>query len=392
MAEPTDAPPTTDSGESYIIFGKSSGFAPVIPASSLDGTNGFRIDGRIAKDFSGNSVSHAGDVNGDGFDDLIIGAWGADQPPPAFPDAPPRLNAGKSYVVFGGNFTPDVGTQVGNSANKILFASRGAAVDRLIGGLGNDQLYSDAGSDVLIGGQGDDALVIRDADFSGRRHIDGGNGFDTLVVLGAGHVLNLPAIADSRIVDIEAINLDGDGNNSLILNYREVLNLSSTSNVLYVLRNAGDDVDIGTGWTQVSDHNEAGLVFSAYVQGAAILRVQKVAATASVVGRYVYYAGSSFAASGVQSALDTVKVLAQAGTTSQVLGANNLINSSRGINGLGFDIAGLPSNLKVTDFQFQMSPQGVCSEAANPVSSWATAPTPTSISVVPGATARVVIS
>jgi hypothetical protein len=37
--------------------------------------------------------SSAGDVNGDGLDDLIVNAWSAD------PDN--KLSAGKSYVVFG---------------------------------------------------------------------------------------------------------------------------------------------------------------------------------------------------------------------------------------------------------------------------------------------------
>jgi len=63
-------------GESYVVFGKSGAFASAVNLSTLDGTTGFRIDGIDASDYSGGSVSSAGDVNGDGFDDLIIGAYG----------------------------------------------------------------------------------------------------------------------------------------------------------------------------------------------------------------------------------------------------------------------------------------------------------------------------
>ena len=42
------------------------------------GARGFRIDGAVASDDAGFSVAGAGDVNGDGVDDVIVGALGAD--------------------------------------------------------------------------------------------------------------------------------------------------------------------------------------------------------------------------------------------------------------------------------------------------------------------------
>ncbi len=57
---------------------QASEFAAVIPLSSLTISTGVRLDGVAACDFSGRSVAGAGDVNGDGFDDVIVGAHGAD--------------------------------------------------------------------------------------------------------------------------------------------------------------------------------------------------------------------------------------------------------------------------------------------------------------------------
>src|SRR4028119_572868 len=70
-------------------------FGPTFNLWDLNGSNGFAINGIAVDDFSGRSVSSAGDVNGDGIDDLIIGAINAD------PNG--ITNAGQSYVVFGSN-------------------------------------------------------------------------------------------------------------------------------------------------------------------------------------------------------------------------------------------------------------------------------------------------
>ena len=41
----TYAGPSGNAGESYVIFGRSSGFAAALDLSTLDGTNGFRLKG-----------------------------------------------------------------------------------------------------------------------------------------------------------------------------------------------------------------------------------------------------------------------------------------------------------------------------------------------------------
>ncbi len=66
-----------NAGESYVVFGNPGGFAASFDLADLDGSNGFVLNGIWQWDRSGLSVSSAGDVNGDGFDDLIIGAFGA---------------------------------------------------------------------------------------------------------------------------------------------------------------------------------------------------------------------------------------------------------------------------------------------------------------------------
>jgi hypothetical protein len=78
----------SDAGKSYVIFGKKDSTAIDLSAIA-SGTGGFVINGENVDDISGFSTSSAGDINGDGLDDLIVGAYQAD------PNG--KSNAGKSY-------------------------------------------------------------------------------------------------------------------------------------------------------------------------------------------------------------------------------------------------------------------------------------------------------
>ena len=84
-----------DAGKSYIVYGAANiGAGGTIELSSLNGANGFALNGAKTRDRSGWSVASAGDINGDGVDDVLIGAYGADPNEVAY--------AGATYVVFGG--------------------------------------------------------------------------------------------------------------------------------------------------------------------------------------------------------------------------------------------------------------------------------------------------
>ncbi len=87
-----------DSGAGYIVFGKASGFGAMLSLSDLNGSNGFFLNGSATSDQLGTSASSAGDVNNDGFDDLIIGA--------PFGDGS-VFNSGTAYVLFGHRFATE---------------------------------------------------------------------------------------------------------------------------------------------------------------------------------------------------------------------------------------------------------------------------------------------
>ncbi|MFT5422285.1 MAG: hypothetical protein ACI89L_000042 [Phycisphaerales bacterium] len=142
-ADPNGAPAA---GESYVVFGGTGvGNGGVIELSSLNGTNGFVINGAVANDESGYSFSSAGDVNGEVTDDLIVGAHWAD------PNG--TYSAGESYVVFGGPGTGSTGVFKLSSLN----GTNGFVLN------GIDQNDSSGGSVSSAGdvnGDGIDDLII----------------------------------------------------------------------------------------------------------------------------------------------------------------------------------------------------------------------------------------
>jgi hypothetical protein len=173
-------------GQSYVVFGSAAGFAGELELSSLDGSNGLIIDGINSNDRSGFAVSSAGDINSDGFDDVIVGA----------PNADPNGNsdAGQSYVIFGfGDNTEPIVNPIngtrnndninGTPNNDLISGNNGD--DTISGSAGDDTISGGRGGDIINGGAGNDVLaadgVNRFDDFDGTiSELRGNSGNDTI--------------------------------------------------------------------------------------------------------------------------------------------------------------------------------------------------------------------
>ncbi|MEP4959856.1 MAG: integrin alpha [Roseobacter sp.] len=83
----------SEAGESYLLFGAALTAAEGV----FNLSEGVLIKGRSGYDFSGWTVSSAGDVDGDGLADVLIGAHNADR------DG--KLNTGESYLLYGAALT-----------------------------------------------------------------------------------------------------------------------------------------------------------------------------------------------------------------------------------------------------------------------------------------------
>ena len=205
-------------GVSYVVFGKNTETNGAFPSNfnlsdlpNGDGTNGFRMKGTSQFEFAGYSVSSAGDFNGDGNDDLIIGA-----------------SNGQSYVVFGKdtslnqipNFDPDFslasldGTNgfVINKVGDESFAFVSSAGD--INGDDHDDLiigFSNGTSYVVFGKSDSDRRADQDYDVNGNTGPGGADGPGPT----PGDSLNLSSLASSGGVNgfvISGIELDGYSN------------------------------------------------------------------------------------------------------------------------------------------------------------------------------------
>ena len=233
IGAPGDDDGGATAGQTYVILGSAGGWSMDLDLSSADGS--FR--GESSGDLSGSAIAGAGDVDGDGYDDLLIGAYESDDG---------GSLRGQTYLIFGhgGAWNMDVDLSSADASfrgeansDRSGFAVDGAGDvdgdgydDLLIGAYESDDMLNNAGQTYLIFGASsgwsmNTSLGSSDASFIGEA-INDGSGW---AVAGAGDVNNdsygdfLIAAPDNSAGDTaagqsylflggpECVDNDGDG-------------------------------------------------------------------------------------------------------------------------------------------------------------------------------------
>jgi hypothetical protein len=210
-----------DVGVGYLVLGGISGTLDLSLADA-------RMYGNAREDYAGTGVSIVGDLDGDGYDDVAIGAPGDDTS---------AADAGAVYLLYGpvsGSFDLDLADAV------LLGGAAGQQAGTSVAGLGD--VDGDGLADLIVGAPGDDGSS-RDM---GKAFFVKGSGHTT-TGLGAAYGRYQGELSDDLLGTRVAAagDVDGDGVNDLLMSAPPEDSGGNASGSAYIVLGTTAGGDIG---------------------------------------------------------------------------------------------------------------------------------------------------
>ncbi len=203
-----------DSGAAYLVLGGA------LPDSLALATDAVAYNGAEGSDDAGGAVAIAGDVNGDGYADIAVGAY----------NAPAGASTGIAYLVLGSAGPASRSLSLADAEFDGGTARGYGYVGRYLSGAGD--LDGDGFDDILIGGANSAAYLVRGGtSVAGTADTDDGSLTRCLGSAGTdGEVITVGGPAD----------VDGDGFDDLLVGAPDNAEVGTDAGAAYLI--------LGTGW------------------------------------------------------------------------------------------------------------------------------------------------